>query len=142
MDFVLCDYAKGFELHKNKYPNVEYPQSIPGLYLGLQPIAGAIEVYHWLNEQCELDVYILTAPSLKNAHSYSEKRQWVESHLGFNAVERLIISPHKNLSKGHYLVDDNVRGKGQENFEGEIIHFGSEKFPDWLSVRQFFEREV
>jgi 5'-nucleotidase len=142
MDFVLCDYDKGFRLHKGKYPDIKYPQSQPGLYVNLAPIDGAIEAYHWLNEQEELAVYILTAPSLKNPHCYSEKRQWVENHLGFGAVERLIISPNKGLNKGHYLIDDNIKGKGQEDFKGKLIHFGSEAFPDWSSIRDFFEREI
>ena len=30
-------------------------------------------------------------------------------------------------------------GKGQDRFEGSLIQFGSEQFPDWESVRTFFE---
>jgi 5'(3')-deoxyribonucleotidase len=49
-------------------------------------------------------------------------------------TEKLIISPNKGLLKGDILIDDIVEGKGQEHFEGELIHFGSAKFPDWESV--------
>jgi 5'-nucleotidase len=34
-----------------------------------------------------------------------------------------------------------TEGKGQENFEGKILQFGSEEFPDWRSVQSFFELE-
>lgn len=34
------------------------------------------------------------------------------------------------------LIDDNVEGKGQNYFQGELIHFGSQEFPDWMSVRK------
>ena len=47
---------------------------------------------------------------------------------------KLIISPNKALNKGHYLIDDYTEGKGQDNFEGELINFGSEKFKNWNLV--------
>ena len=140
MDDTLCDYKTGFERHKERYPEHAYPQSEPGLYLGLDPMPGAIEAYRWLEKNPRLDTYILTAPSVRNAHSYTEKRLWVEHHLGQAAAYRLIITPNKSLNKGEFLVDDYIQGKGQENFEGKILQFGSAEFPDWVSVIKFFNR--
>lgn len=97
------------------------------------PVIYTIIVYQWMDLQPELDVYILTAPSIKNPHCYSEKRIWVEEHLGIEVVNKLIISPNK----GDYLIDDNVSGKGQENFEGEIIQYGSINYPNWLAVKSY-----
>ena len=57
-------------------------------------------------------------------------------------VKQLIISPHKGLNKGHYLIDDRSNGQGQDEFEGLLIQFGSEAFPDWQTVREFFEVAV
>lgn len=139
MDHVLCDYDAGFKAHQNRYCSLEFPQSQPGLYLGLKPIEGAIESYVWLHQHPLLSVYILTAPSIRNPHCYSEKRLWVEQYLGFDVVERLIITPNKGLNKGHFLIDDCLFGKGQEDFEGELIHFGSSDFPDWGSVKRYFD---
>lgn len=139
MDHVLCDYDAGFKIHQEKYPHLVYPQELPGLYVGLEPISGAIETFTWLSTRESLAVFILTAPSIKNPHCYSEKREWVEKHLGFDAVKNLIISPHKGLNKGDFLIDDCTSGKGQEYFDGTLIHFGSEEFPDWASIRTFFE---
>jgi 5'-nucleotidase len=83
--------------------------------------------------------FILTAPSIKNPHCYREKRQWVEKYLGMTAVNNLIISAHKGLHRGDYLMDDCASGKGQENFEGQLIQFGSTHYPDRSSVRTYFE---
>lgn len=142
MDFTLCDYAEGFKRHKALHPNQQYPQSQPGLYAGLKPMPNAIETYRWMAQQPEFDVYILTAPSIKNPHSYSEKRIWVEKYLGIEVVNKLIISPNKGLNKGDYLIDDNLSGKGQEHFAGEIIQFGSLEYPSWMSVKSYLENEL
>lgn len=140
MDHVLCDYENGFIRQKALFPDLAFPQSEPGMYIGLNPLPGAIEAYQWLDEHPNTNVYILTAPSVHNSHCYSEKRDWVEKHLGLSVVKNLIISPHKNLNKGHYLIDDMASGKGQDRFEGSLIQFGSDLFPDWVSVRAFFEQ--
>ena len=87
-------------------------------------------------------MYILTAPSVRNPSSYTEKRLWVEEHLGLGAAYKLIISPNKGLNLGHYLIDDYTKGKGQENFEGRLLQFGSAEYPDWISIRRFFELEL
>lgn len=138
MDKTLCDYRAGFSTHKEKHPKEVFPQSIPGLYLSLPPLPDAIETYQWLDEQEKFEVYILTAPSVRNPHCYSEKRLWVERYLGINAAYKLIISPNKGLNKGDFLIDDNVSGKGQEDFEGVLIQYGSKDFPNWQRIKDYF----
>lgn len=54
-------------------------------------------------------------------------------------MKKLIISPNKSLLKGQYLIDDQASGKGQDAFEGELIHFGSKEFPNWAKVREYLE---
>ncbi|WP_232787720.1 5' nucleotidase, NT5C type [Spongiibacter nanhainus] len=142
MDHVLCDYKTGFARHKARFPDLAFPQSEPGLYVDLDPLPGAIDSYRWLHNHPETAVFILTAPSIQNSHSYSEKRLWVERHLGMEVVENLIITPHKHLNRGDYLVDDMPSGKGQEHFGGELVLFGSKSFPDWRSVRDYFEERL
>lgn len=134
MDDVMCDYSTSLRHAQQKYPHVPFPQSLPGFYVNLRPVAGAIKAVNQLRET--FNVYVLTAPSTKNPLSYTEKRLWIENHLSYPFTERLIISPNKGLFKGDFLVDDNTSGKGQENFEGELIQFGSQSFPDWTSVLQ------
>lgn len=142
MDHVLCDYDEGFEAHQAKYPDLEFPQSEPGMYVNLEPLPGAIDAYQWLDSLPAVEVYILTSPSVRNPHCYAEKRIWVERYLGLGVAENLIISPHKHLNKGDFLIDDNAFGKGQERFEGELILFGSKDFPDWSSVLKYLDSKI
>jgi len=138
MDDTLCDYKGAFSKCRLDNPNFTFPQSRQSLFFDLKPIPGAIETFTWLNNQPELDVYILTAPSIRNPYCYTDKRLWIGKYLGFSTANQLITSPHKNLSKGDYLIDDNVSGKGQENFEGEVIQYGSNLYPDWSTVLLFY----
>ena len=43
---------------------------------------------------------------------------------------------NKNLNKGDFLIDDRTKN-GAGEFEGELILFGSEKFPDWDEVVEY-----
>ncbi|WP_291725594.1 5' nucleotidase, NT5C type [Bernardetia sp.] len=138
MDDVLCDYKAAFTKAIEKNPEIQYPQSQFDFFRKLKPITGSIEAIEFLRKQDIFEVYILTAPSLFNPISYLEKRLWIEDHLGFEFVEKLIISPNKGLLKGDYLIDDITEGKGQEGFEGTLLHFGKEKYPNWKSIIHYF----
>jgi hypothetical protein len=37
---------------------------------------------------------------------------------------------------GDYLIDDRTKN-GAGEFKGELIHFGTDKFPDWDSVLEY-----
>lgn len=135
MDDVLCDFSGEHKRALEKNPRISLPQSQYGFYQKLPPLVGAVEAMEALLKSNYYAPYILTAPSTQNPFSYTEKRVWVEEKLGFIFVERLIICSHKGLLKGDILIDDNTSGRGQENFEGRLIHFGSSKFPNWEAVR-------
>ena len=139
MDNVLCDYSKQFNIAVKKEPEIAYPQSQYGFFRDLEPIEGAIDGLNSLLEM-GFDIYILTAPSIMNPLSYTEKREWVEKYFGLELVKKLIISPNKGLNKGSFLIDDNKSGSGQENFEGLLIHFGSDQFPNWEKVIHYFTK--
>lgn len=134
MDGVLCDFETAFIRDKALFTDTAYPQSRQGFYLNLSLILGAQDAMNVLLTVDNIDPFILTAPSIYNPLSYTEKRLWVENHLGFEWVKRLIISPDKSLLKGDVLIDDHDSGRGQEQFEGRLLHFGSEAYPDWKSV--------
>ena len=52
--------------------------------------------------------------------------------------KRLILSHHKNLLRGDYIIDD--RGKhGTSGFKGEWLRFGSQEFPNWESVLEYLQ---
>jgi len=136
MDDVLCDFSGAHKKALELNPVILIPQSQFGFYQKLDPLPGAIETLKSLHASSMYTPYILTAPSTKNPFSYTEKRVWVEEWLGYHFVERLIICSHKGLLKGDILIDDNHCGRGQESFEGKLIHFGGSKFPNWQSVNK------
>jgi 5'(3')-deoxyribonucleotidase len=137
MDDVLCEYSKEIESKLKQFPEISFPQSQLGFFANLTPIADAIESVKHLIESNKFTPYILTAPSILNPHCYTEKRIWIEKHFGLDFVDRLIISSNKALLKGDVLIDDYTEGRGQENFDGQLIHFGSDKFPDWKAVVEY-----
>lgn len=131
MDGVLCDYYGAYKKSISEFPEQKYPQATWGYFLKLAEIPGAIESFRKLQEK--YDVWIPTRPSFRNVNCFTEKAQWVWDHLGFDVLQKTIMSGDKSLLKGDYLIDDQ-NGAGQDKFEGEWIHFGSEKFPNWKSV--------
>ena len=139
MDDVLCDFTKSYRAALRRDPKTKYPQSTADFFAKLPPITGAIDGVNALRNRPGFDVYVLTAPSTRNPCCYTEKRIWIENHFDYPFTKKLIISPNKGLLKGDILIDDRVDGKGQENFEGQIIHFGSKQFPDWDAVLRHFE---
>lgn len=136
MDDTLCDFSGAYLKALSNNPGIRYPQSQYRFFADLQPIDGAIETVSDLIRSDEYDPFILSAPSTRNPLSYAEKREWIEAHLGYGFCKRLILCAYKGLLKGDVLIDDNIEGKGQEYFEGELIHFGSDAFPDWAAVRR------
>lgn len=144
MDDTLCDFAGAFAKALTRCPELAYPQSQYGFFANLKPLPSAVDAFHTLTKSPENDVYILTAPSIYNPMSYAEKRVWVEQHLGFEYVDRLIICYHKHLLKGDILIDDCVFGKNsQDKFEGTLIHFGSAEVPDWKAcLNEIDNKEV
>lgn len=136
MDDVLCDFTGEHQRARQNVPSMAFPQSQYGFYTKLAPLDGALDAMQALYVSQKYMPYILTAPSTKNPFSYTEKRVWVEQHLGYSFVDRLIICSHKGLLKGELLIDDHDSGRGQEFFEGTLIHFGSERFPNWNAVRK------
>lgn len=137
MDDVLCDFSMSYDADRKNNPGISYPQSQYGFFANLNPIDDSLDSMRRLIECDRCDPYILTAPSCKNPFSYTEKRVWVEKNLGMKWVERLIICPNKSLLAGHYLIDDNIKGQGQDKFGGELVHFGSSEFPDWESICKY-----
>lgn len=136
LDNVMCDFKKSYNEWKEAHPEITYPQSQFGFFSNLEPIEGALDAFKEL--QKHYDVYILTRPSIYNLMCFTEKADWVKRHLGFEMLEKLIIMCNKSMVKGEnaYLIDDDVQA-GQLNFEGEFIHFKTEKFPDWETVVKY-----
>lgn len=108
------------------------------IFKDLSPMEGAVESFNYLCNYTKYDVYILSTAPWNMPASWSHKRQWVSKHLGKNAYKRLILSNHKNLCHGDYLIDDRT-ANGADKFNGELIQFGTEKHPDWESVLKYLK---
>lgn len=136
MDNVLVDFKSGLQRVPpyilEKYKND--PDEIPGLFSGMEPMPGAIEAVKKLS--VKFDLYILSTAPWDNPLAWAEKRVWVGRYLDDLFHKRLIISHCKNLCVGDYLIDDRDQN-GAAEFKGELIRFGSEKFPDWNSVVEY-----
>ena len=139
MDDVLVDFSSADSQLSNdvleKY--ADNKDNIPGIFSLMQPLEGAIEAYEQLSQK--YDTYILTSAPWDNPSAWSDKLIWVKKYLGEQAHKRLILSHNKNLNMGDYLIDDRLKN-GVLEFEGEHIHFGKEKFPDWQSVLNYLLR--
>ena len=134
MDHTFCDMEGAIDVWKNwALTEIEKkcPWSMKGLFANMLPMAGALDFYDKYSEQCEL--WFLTRPSIKNIHCYTEKAEWVKRYFGEQGLEKLILSPKKDLLIGDILIDDS--GKyGQETFNGEWWQFGTEEFKNWKDI--------
>ena len=137
MDNVLVDFPSGIdklsdEERKNYAGRLD---DCPGIFALMEPIPGAIEAIKRLDK--EYDMYILSTASWLNPSAWTDKLLWVQKHFGQGQdsvfYKRLIISHHKNLNRGTYLIDDRKKN-GASEFEGELILFGSQQFPNWEAV--------
>jgi len=95
---------------------------------------GAIDAFHELRRL--FDTYILSTAPWANHSAWSDKLVWVKQHLGTEAEKRLILSHHKNLNRGDFIIDDRLK-HGVDVFQGKHIHFGSDRFPDWGAVMAY-----
>jgi len=140
MDNVLVNFPSAFEyLDENTLKKYEGRlDEVPGIFALMKPIEGAIEAFKKLSEK--YDVYILSTSPWNNPSAWSDKLEWVKKYLGDLAYKRLILTHHKNLNKGDYLIDDRTKN-GAGEFEGELILFGSEKFPNWNAVLDYLLKE-
>ena len=138
MDNVLVDFKSGIarlpQETVEKYG--DDMDDVPGIFSMMDPMPGAIDAFHRIAEK--YDTYILSTAPWENPLALSDKVIWVKRYLGDVAKKRLIISHHKNLNRGDYLIDDRTR-HGASEFIGEHIHFGTEKFPDWETVLKYLE---
>lgn len=104
------------------------------IFMDAEPIEGAVEAFKQLSKL--YNVYILSTAPWSNPESWMIKRLWVEKHLGNEAFKRLILTHHKELMIGSYLIDDRTNN-GAGEFKGEHIMFGNSQFPNWNTVLNY-----
>lgn len=141
MDNVLVDFPSGID-QLNEETRIEYEgryDEVPHIFSTMKPIKGAVEAFNELSEL--FDVYILSTSPWDNDTAPGDKLIWVKKYLQPNAYKRLILSHHKNLNIGDYLIDDRTKN-GAGEFTGEHIHFGTDKFPNWSVVVEYLKQEA
>jgi 5'-nucleotidase len=145
MDNVLVDFQHGIEMlseeDRIKYAGIY--DECPNIFNLMRPIPNALESYRILAQN--FDTYILSTSPWNNPTAWLHKLEWVHKHLGANpedpAYKRLILTHHKELNKGDFLIDDRD-ANGAGNFEGEHIWFKTPKFPDWKTVIDYLTKFV
>ena len=138
MDGVLVDFDSGVN-RLNKMTRAAYaakPKNAPGVFSLMDPVPGAIDAITRLADN--FDVYILSTAPWENPTAWSDKLNWVKQHLGKPFEKKLILSHHKELLRGDFLIDDWDK-HGTSKFQGEWIQFGSPEFPDWNAVEQYLD---
>ena len=138
MDGVIVDFNSG----KKHFTNEDYERAgcewdnVKGIYSKMTPVDGAIDAVKRICKK--YDVYILSTAPWRNPSAWSDKVMWLQRYFGNEAdsplYKRLILTHHKDLCTGNYLIDDNKEKNGVPNFKGELIHFGSKQYPNWDSV--------
>ncbi len=132
MDDTIANYSEAFSEARRKVPGIQYPQSQIDFFRNLEPVQGAIRGVNAI-EAAGHDVWFLTAPSVFNPLSYTEKRIWIETHFGIKSAHNLIIAYDKSMVEGDVLIDDGSC-HGQPEFGGIWMRFGSSKYRNWDEV--------
>ena len=140
MDGVISDFDKARdESPLNKItPYKGRPDRIPNIYKNLEPIEGAIKAVNLILANNDFETFFLSTPPWDNPDAWTHKRLWIEKYFGKKARHKLILTARKDLNKGDFLIDDSSR-RGQPEFNGEWIHFGSDRFPNWERVLSYLK---
>ena len=160
MDNVIVDFKTGIErlpakvlqqhietYGADKDGNPKDLDDIPGIFSLMEPLPNAIES---ITELAGLfDTYVLSSSPWNNPTAWSDKVRWIQLHFGQGEnsplYKRLILSHHKNLNDGHFLVDDRLKN-GAEEFglrqHSEHIHFGQENFENWTKVLPYLRERA
>ena len=140
MDNVLVDFSSGIaQLDAAMLSKYEGRlDDVPGLFGLMEPMVGAVESFIYLAER--FDTYVLSTAPWENPSAWTDKALWVKKYLGTSAYKRLILTHHKNLNMGDFLIDDHTNN-GADLFSGELILFGSETFPDWPTVVAYLQNK-
>lgn len=138
MDGTLVDFESGInavvatgEFDRNYGGDWD---DIEGIFSLMDAMPGAVAAATQLAEI--FDVYVLTKSPWRNVSAPSDKLDWIKRMFGDGEdsvfYKKVILSGHKHLSRGHFLIDD----KCWPGFEGTHIKFASDRFPDWSAVLQ------
>lgn len=126
MDNVLVDFQSGIdqlpiEIQKSYKDELD---NVPGIFSKMKPNVEMVELFNKMADDPRYDVYILSTSPWGNPTAASEKVQWVKKYLPLHGYKRLILSHHKNLNIGDYLIDDRT-ANGAGEFNGRLLKYGN-----------------
>jgi 5'(3')-deoxyribonucleotidase len=143
MDNVLVNFQSGIDRLSAKVLK-EYEgrlDEVPGIFGLMDPVEGAVEAFQRLSQV--FDTYILSTAPWNNSSAWHDKHVWVKKYLGSAAEKRLILSHHKHLNRGDFLIDDRPHKNGAGQFQGELLPFGpGNKFEGWKEVVEYLSGKV
>ena len=113
---------------------------IPGIFALMDPMPRAIESYGELAGL--FDTYILSTAPWANPSAWSDKLLWVRRYLDDVVHKRLILTHHMDLDRGDFLMDDRPEKRRAGQFGGELVHFGSGRFPDRPAVMEYMREKA
>ena len=117
-----------FEQRTEFYVKDQYPEELkplvaeillePTFFRDMMPMDGAMEALLEM-EAVGLEVFICSSPFTTYQNCVLEKYQWVESYLGSEWVNRIILTKDKTLVRGDILIDDKpeITGVDVPNWE-------------------------
>lgn len=138
MDNTLVNFESGLnqipsavkELYGDELDNV------PKVFSLMKPIKEMVDLYNEMAEDERFDCYILSTAPWDNPTAASDKVAWVKKYLPKNGYKRLILSHNKHLNIGDYLIDDRT-ANGAGEFTGELIQYGTKKYPTAQSIKTY-----
>ena len=138
LDGVVADFVSAMNAHAliNELSFNKDPDTIPGLFRSLKPIESAISSVEKLLHSEKYEVYFLSTAPWNNPSAWTDKRLWLAEQFGDIINRRLILTHRKDLVKGDILIDDRPNN-GAKDFEGELIKFGSDEYPNWPAVLDY-----
>jgi 5'-nucleotidase len=138
MDGVLVNFQSGIdklpiEVHKRYNGELD---NVPDIFSKMKPNIEMCELFNTMAGCGHYDVYILSTSPWDNPTAASDKVAWVKKYLPIYGYKRLILSHHKHLNVGDYLIDDRT-ANGAGEFGGELIQYGTAKFPTAQSIKRY-----
>ena len=133
MDGVIVDFLQSIDNHPEKDNYKGREDALPDVFLNALPLEHAIDSVGKLLDCGKYEVYIASTAPWATVESLTHKRIWIQKYFGDKLKKRLILTHRKDLLIGDYLIDDRLKN-GAGEFKGELLHFGTAKYPDWKSV--------
>ena len=139
MDGVLVNFEKAFtEYHKTAPEHLSRiyakdPDLIPGIFRDAEPIPGAIEAIKMIHQSGKYDICVATTSPWDMPYAAGDKMFWIQKYLGEEFYKSMAITHRKDLLHGDYLIDDRT-ANGAGEFNGKLMLFGSQKYPDWDAI--------